>query len=88
MLIGGLTTSMFLTLLVVPTAYSLLESATRRTQNLFRRRRPEPAMAGAASAGAMIALGPEVQSDHTGNGSNGTPRPSETISGKAEEPSH
>jgi len=87
-LIGGLTTSMFLTLLVVPTAYSLLESATRRTQNLFRRRRPEPAMAGAASAGAMIALGPEVQSDHTGNGSNGTPRPSETISGKAEEPSH
>jgi hydrophobic/amphiphilic exporter-1 (mainly G- bacteria), HAE1 family len=47
--IGGLITSMFLTLLVVPTAYSLLESATRRVSNLFRRRSRQPA---AATAGA------------------------------------
>jgi HAE1 family hydrophobic/amphiphilic exporter-1 len=38
-LIGGLITSMLLTLLVVPTAYSLLESVTRRIGNLFRRGR-------------------------------------------------
>ncbi len=37
-LIGGLTTSMFLTLLVVPTAYSLLESATRRIGNISKRK--------------------------------------------------
>jgi HAE1 family hydrophobic/amphiphilic exporter-1 len=37
-LIGGLITSMLLTLLVVPTAYSLLESITRRLGGLFRRR--------------------------------------------------
>jgi len=44
--IGGLITSMFLTLLVVPTAYSLLESATRRVENLFRRHPPvQPAFA-------------------------------------------
>jgi HAE1 family hydrophobic/amphiphilic exporter-1 len=40
--IGGLITSMFLTLLVVPTAYSLLESVTRRVGGLFRRRTPAP----------------------------------------------
>ena len=50
-LIGGLLTSTVLTLLVVPTAYSLLESFTRKASGLFRRRpRPQPAMA-AASAG-------------------------------------
>jgi len=49
--IGGLITSMFLTLLVVPTAYSLLESVTRRVSNLFRRRTPlQPAVATAGSA--------------------------------------
>ncbi|MEO7910446.1 MAG: efflux RND transporter permease subunit, partial [Roseiflexaceae bacterium] len=49
--IGGLITSMFLTLLVVPTAYSLLESATRRIGNLFRRRAPlQPAFATAGAA--------------------------------------
>ncbi len=42
-LIGGLITSMLLTLLVVPVAYSLLELATQRVGNLFRRRpRAEP----------------------------------------------
>ena len=50
-LIGGLITSMFLTLLVVPTAYSLLESVTRRVGNLFRRRAPlQPALATAGGA--------------------------------------
>jgi HAE1 family hydrophobic/amphiphilic exporter-1 len=78
-LIGGLITSMFLTLLVVPTAYSLLESATRRTQNLFRRRKPAP-------ADVTIALGPDVHSELVpANGSNGSPRPAETVSGKVED---
>ncbi len=36
-LIGGLLTSMFLTLLVVPTAYSLMESLTERGTRLFRK---------------------------------------------------
>jgi len=50
-LIGGLITSMLLTLLVVPTAYSLLESATQRFSGLFRRRpKLEPAIASAAVA--------------------------------------
>jgi HAE1 family hydrophobic/amphiphilic exporter-1 len=40
-LIGGLITSMLLTLLVVPTAYSLLESVTRRLGRLFRRSTPQ-----------------------------------------------
>jgi hydrophobic/amphiphilic exporter-1 (mainly G- bacteria), HAE1 family len=53
--IGGLLTSMFLTLLVVPTAYSLLESVTRRVGNLFRRRAPlQPATAGAVSSEATL----------------------------------
>jgi hydrophobic/amphiphilic exporter-1 (mainly G- bacteria), HAE1 family len=37
-LIGGLLTSMLLTLLVVPTAYSLMESVTGRLSGFFRRR--------------------------------------------------
>jgi HAE1 family hydrophobic/amphiphilic exporter-1 len=55
--IGGLITSMFLTLLVVPTAYSLLESVTRRVGNLFRRRAPRQSAAattGAASSDATL----------------------------------
>jgi HAE1 family hydrophobic/amphiphilic exporter-1 len=85
-LIGGLITSMFLTLLVVPTAYSLLESATRRTQNLFRRRKPAPATAGAAPGGVTIALGPEAHSELApANGSNGSPRSAEAVSGKVED---
>ncbi|HEX9372087.1 MAG TPA: efflux RND transporter permease subunit, partial [Roseiflexaceae bacterium] len=54
-LIGGLITSMLLTLLVVPTAYSLLESLTRRVGSLFRRKpalQPAAATAGGAPAGA------------------------------------
>jgi HAE1 family hydrophobic/amphiphilic exporter-1 len=42
-LIGGLTTSMFLTLLVVPTAYSLVESLTERLSRRFRQRDDEDA---------------------------------------------
>jgi HAE1 family hydrophobic/amphiphilic exporter-1 len=60
-LIGGLITSMLLTLLVVPTAYSLLESVTRRIGNLFRRgRQPELALAG-AEAGPSAASAPMNQ---------------------------
>ncbi|MBK9712429.1 MAG: efflux RND transporter permease subunit [Kouleothrix sp.] len=48
-LIGGLLTSMVLTLLVVPTAYSLLDSVTQRSLGLLRRKpAAEPALAGAA----------------------------------------
>ena len=36
-IIGGMVTSTFLTLLIVPTAYSLLDSFTRRTKTFFRR---------------------------------------------------
>src|SRR5205085_11931513 len=58
--IGGLITSMFLTLLVVPTAYSLLESLTRRVGGLFRRRTPmQPAVAMAGSAGNGFENGAE-----------------------------
>jgi HAE1 family hydrophobic/amphiphilic exporter-1 len=67
-LIGGLITSMLLTLLVVPTAYSLLESITNRVGRLFRRREePEPALAVAgAHAGQAAPVSYEV-----GNGANG-----------------
>jgi hydrophobic/amphiphilic exporter-1 (mainly G- bacteria), HAE1 family len=47
--IGGLITSMLLTLLIVPTAYSLLDSATQRTMGLFRRR-PKPVAVPEAAA--------------------------------------
>jgi HAE1 family hydrophobic/amphiphilic exporter-1 len=64
--IGGLITSMLLTLLMVPTAYSLLESATRRVSNLFRRRlRPEPI----AAAPAM----PTANQTNAGNGQHDEP---------------
>ena len=54
-LIGGLITSMLLTLLVVPTAYSLLDSITNRIGRLFRRgRQPELALAGAAAGPAAL----------------------------------
>jgi HAE1 family hydrophobic/amphiphilic exporter-1 len=61
-LIGGLLTSMFLTLLVVPTAYSLMESFTERFSRLFKRRdedddEPLPVPAPAAP---LVASGPAV----------------------------
>jgi hypothetical protein len=67
-LIGGLITSMLLTLLVVPTAYSLLESLTQRFSGLFRRRPTlEP-----AAAGALVAPGAFVGAAEAHNGvSNG-----------------
>jgi len=50
---------MLLTLLVVPVAYSLLESATRRLLGLFRRRPAlEPAI--------PMAGGPAAPSNHVG----------------------
>jgi HAE1 family hydrophobic/amphiphilic exporter-1 len=59
--IGGLITSMFLTLLVVPTAYSLLESLTRRVGGLFRRRAPlQPAF---ATAGGTASV--DYDAEHT-----------------------
>jgi HAE1 family hydrophobic/amphiphilic exporter-1 len=67
-LIGGLITSMLLTLLVVPTAYSLLESITRRVAGLFRRgRAPEPEL---AAEGAAAGVAAPVIAHHDGvNGS-------------------
>jgi HAE1 family hydrophobic/amphiphilic exporter-1 len=51
-LIGGLITSTLLTLLVVPVAYSLLESFTRRASGMFQRRTPQaPSKASAAEQG-------------------------------------
>ncbi|MFL5801509.1 MAG: efflux RND transporter permease subunit [Roseiflexaceae bacterium] len=67
-LIGGLITSMLLTLLVVPTAYSLLDSVTNRVGRLFRRgQQPEPALALAgAAAGPAATISPEAAG--AGNG--------------------
>lgn len=76
-LIGGLTTSMLLTLLVVPTAYSLMDSLTNGLSRLFRRglpaededgyRQPAPALA-AAGASTAVAVAPPVNGAHHGNG--------------------
>jgi HAE1 family hydrophobic/amphiphilic exporter-1 len=66
-LIGGLLTSMFLTLLVVPTAYSLLDSATSRFGRLFRRA-PQPEagvlVPAEAAAGADGAAQPSSIGNH------------------------
>jgi HAE1 family hydrophobic/amphiphilic exporter-1 len=81
-LIGGLLTSMLLTLLVVPTAYSLLESITRRLGNLFRRRQPAELVL--AADGAAAGLGAPAPVMHDGvNGApgaaNGHPEESPTL---------
>jgi len=74
--IGGMVTSTLLTLLVVPTAYSLLEGITRRVGGLFRRKTPPPAPVAVAGGGAApmpVTPGP---SNGVGNGngsSNGHP---------------
>jgi HAE1 family hydrophobic/amphiphilic exporter-1 len=60
-LIGGLLTSMFLTLLVVPTAYSLLDSALSRAGRLFGRQ-PAPEPARAATSGPAPAA--SANGDH------------------------
>jgi len=68
-LIGGLLTSMLLTLLVVPTAYSLLESITRRLGNLFRRRQAaELVLAADGAAAGFTAPAPVIH-----DGVNGVP---------------
>jgi len=51
-IIGGMITSTLLTLLVVPTAYSLMDSAVQRAGRLFRRAEPAPAPARAAEPSA------------------------------------
>jgi hydrophobic/amphiphilic exporter-1 (mainly G- bacteria), HAE1 family len=65
-LIGGLITSMILTLLVVPTAYSLLESITRRVSGLFQRR--PAALPAAAPAGAAAEHGEHADRNGAGDG--------------------
>jgi HAE1 family hydrophobic/amphiphilic exporter-1 len=70
-LIGGLLTSTVLTLLVVPTAYSLLESFTRKASGLFRRRpaaQPAVAAAGAATAHTDLATNSHAESNGKANG--------------------
>ncbi len=62
-LIGGLITSMILTLLVVPTAYSLLESATRRASGLFRRGSGDPPARGESAPLQPAAAMPNGTSD-------------------------
>lgn len=61
-LIGGLITSMLLTLLVVPTAYSLLDSVTRRVSGLFRR---QPKQVPAPAENAPV---PPLAAPANGNG--------------------
>ncbi len=61
-LIGGLITSMLLTLLVVPTAYSLLDSVSTRLGRLFRRgQQPSPSW-------RWLVLAPGKRHSATGNG--------------------
>jgi hypothetical protein len=57
-IIGGMLTSTLLTLLLVPTAYSLLESATQWFSGLFRR---SPQAASLALAGAAAGSGGVMQ---------------------------
>ncbi|NOK63650.1 MAG: hypothetical protein GFH27_549297n8 [Chloroflexi bacterium AL-W] len=86
-LIGGLMTSMLMTLLVVPVAYSLLESIIQRVSRLFRRA-PQPtlAMAGAnteASQSVLVSDAPNsngnaTRQDISTNGSNGEVVPSDS----------
>lgn len=99
-LIGGLITSMFLTLLVVPTAYSLMESITERATGFFRRRfgqhdddldeapAPAPAaaplLAAAAPAGAPAAGYPNGHGNGYPNGANGHTGQSEPRAGSGE----
>lgn len=70
--IGGLLTSVVLTLLVIPTAYSLLESFTSRATRLFRRR-PK----------ATPSSGPASSSEHTSvvTTSDGQPVVATTVDG-------
>jgi hydrophobic/amphiphilic exporter-1 (mainly G- bacteria), HAE1 family len=77
--IGGMVTSTLLTLLVVPTAYSLLEGITRRVGGLFRRKTPPPApvaVAGGGAAPMAVSSGPSNgASNGSGNGHPGRRRP-------------
>lgn len=73
-LIGGLLTSMLLTLLVVPVAYSLLESLTGWLSRLFRRGpAPEPALAAPVLTPAAAAVG--ANGHGNGNGAHGRSEP-------------
>jgi HAE1 family hydrophobic/amphiphilic exporter-1 len=70
-LIGGLITSTVLTLLVVPTAYSLLESFTRKASRLLRRGSgplAAPAAASAAAASTDLAASSHPESNGKANG--------------------
>lgn len=64
--IGGLITSVLLTLLVIPTAYSLLDSFTTRVGRLFRRRRTEEAESQSGEAVPVHAT--ETAHDHATDG--------------------
>jgi HAE1 family hydrophobic/amphiphilic exporter-1 len=68
-LIGGLITSTLLTLLVVPVAYSLLESFTRRASGLFQRQTAQaPPKASAAEQGHNAHDAPAVDGQGKADG--------------------
>ncbi|HWQ14916.1 MAG TPA: efflux RND transporter permease subunit [Roseiflexaceae bacterium] len=67
-LIGGLLTSMVLTLLVVPTAYSLMESLTGRAMAFFRRRFGQEEDTDEMAAEPPGVLAVAAQLDGQGNG--------------------
>ncbi|HEU5086461.1 MAG TPA: efflux RND transporter permease subunit, partial [Roseiflexaceae bacterium] len=81
-LIGGLLTSMFLTLLVVPTAYSLLDSATNRIGHLFRRA-PKSEAGVLVPAEATAGAGADGAAQPSSNG-NHAPKPGAPASAPAE----
>jgi HAE1 family hydrophobic/amphiphilic exporter-1 len=68
-LIGGLITSTLLTLLVVPVAYSVLESFTRRASGLFQRQTAQaPSKASAAEQGHSAHDAPAVDGQGKADG--------------------
>jgi hydrophobic/amphiphilic exporter-1 (mainly G- bacteria), HAE1 family len=74
-IIGGVLTSLILTLLVVPTAYSLLEGFNARLSRLFRRQ-PQAVVPALALAGAVAGSGATREpTQHNGTMEN-HPRPS------------
>jgi hydrophobic/amphiphilic exporter-1 (mainly G- bacteria), HAE1 family len=69
-LIGGMLTSTLLTLVVVPTAYSVLESITERSGRIFRRRKPAPTPTPVeAEASAVAPATPSALTPMTPSGS-------------------
>ncbi|HEX9370132.1 MAG TPA: efflux RND transporter permease subunit [Roseiflexaceae bacterium] len=74
-LIGGMITSTLLTLLVVPTAYSLLDSLLQRVSRLLRRRPRRQVQPALAAAGAASGADPVGIYEANGHGADAREQP-------------